>query len=201
MFRSAPWAAIMACGLALGVAAQEAAAPVDGAVGPRTPVVAMVNGAAVVENSRAARALRATERDLRERAQAENDHVQAELEAEERELARLREEIPVVEFEARAAAFDRRVRAERRRAQERGALLVTFVQEARGALLSALPRVLEELRRDAGATMIIDAGAVLAIEPSLDLTATAIARYDAAVGEVRFDPPPNQPIEAPPAEP
>lgn len=163
--------------------------PLDDPSGPLPFPLATVNGAAVIENSRAARALRETERDLRERVEAENTRVQAELEAEERELLRLRDDLPSAEFEARTAAFDRRVRAERRLAQERGALLLAFVQDARGALVSALPRVLEQVRRDAGAAMLLDAGAVLAVDPSLDLTAYAIARYDAELGGVRFDPP------------
>ena len=163
--------------------------PLDDPPGALPFPLATVNGAAVIENSRAARALRETERDLRERVEAENTRVQAELEAEERDLLRLRETLPSADFEVRTAAFDRRVRAERRLAQERGALLLAFVQDARGALVSALPRVLEQVRREAGAAMLLDAGAVLAVDPALDLTAYAISRYDAELGGVRFDPP------------
>ena len=178
------------------VAAQQggAAAPGDGA-GPATPGPAsapgliVVNSAAVVEASEAARALAGTEREIRERVSALNERVKAELEAEERELVRLREELPAEAFEERTREFDRRVRAERRRAQERGALLLRFVQDARAALASAVPRVLEGLRRETGAAMIVDAGAVLAVHPSLDRTEAAIAAYDRAMGEVRFDPP------------
>lgn len=149
----------------------------------------IVNGAAVVENSAAARALRETERRIREGVQAENERVKAELEAEERALVRLRETLAAEAFEARTRDFDRRVRAERRRAQERGALLLRFVQDAQGALISALPRVLEGLRREMGAAVILDAGAVLAAHPSLDVTAVAVAAYDREMGDVRFDPP------------
>lgn len=152
------------------------------------PVV-IVNRSAVLEASAPARALAQVERDLQAKVQAENDRVRAELEAEERELTGLRETLDAAAFEARTRDFDRRVRAERRRAQERGALLLRFMQDARAALASALPRVLEALRRDLGAAVVLDAGAVVAADPSLDVTAAAIARYDEEMGGVRFDPP------------
>lgn len=186
-------AAALAAALAAAVPAAGQEAP------PPPPFAVVVNGAAVVENSAPARALRQTESEVRDRVQAENDRVQADLEARERELVRLRDELPADQFEARTAEFDRRVRAERRAAQERGALLLKFLQDARGALVSALPRVLEIVRRETGAALVIDSGAVLALDPGLDVTALAIQRYDEEMGGVRFDPPAAllEPAEAP----
>lgn len=155
---------------------------------PRAAVL-IVNRTAVVENSVAAQALRDTERDVRARVQSELDEVKAELEAEEQALTELKQTMDPAEFDERARIFDRRVKEERRDAQERGAILVRFVQEARAALASALPRVLEELRRDAGALVILDSAAVAVADPGLDVTQQAIARYDREMGEVRFDPP------------
>ncbi|MEM6438458.1 MAG: OmpH family outer membrane protein [Pseudomonadota bacterium] len=165
----------------------------EGDDGPDLPgavfPIVIINRAAVLEASAPARALAQVERDVQTRVQAENDRVRAELETEERELTGLRETLDPDAFEARTRDFDRRVRAERRRAQERGALLLRFMQDARAALASALPRVLEGLRRDLGAAVILDAGAVVAADPSLDVTAAAISRYNEEMGGVRFDPP------------
>lgn len=162
--------------------------PRSEASGPSIPVM-IVNRSAVLEASAPARALAQVERELQASAQQKNDRVRAELVAEERELTTLRETLDAEAFEARTRDFDRRVRAERRRAQERGALMLRFMQDARAALASALPRVLEALRRDLGAAVVLDAGAVVAADPSLDVTAAAIARYDDEMGGVRFDPP------------
>ncbi|MEO0680991.1 MAG: OmpH family outer membrane protein [Pseudomonadota bacterium] len=172
--------------LALICVAAAAQSPTPAA--PAFPIL-VVNRAAVLEASAPARALAQVEREVRTRVQTENDRVKAELEAEEQALADQRETLAPEAFEARALDFDRRVRAERRRAQERGALLLRFVQDARAALASALPRVLEGLRRDMGAAVLLDAGAVVAADPALDVTAAAIARYDREMGGVRFDPP------------
>ena len=143
----------------------------------------------MVAQSEAARDLRRIEIDLREKVQAQLDRVKAALEAEEKELTRLRDEMPKEEFETRSRDFDRRVRIERRTAQERGAALQKFISEAQAALLSAADPVLQDLRREKGAALLIDAGAAVAFDPAIDVTDEAIARFDEAVSEVTFTPP------------
>ncbi len=165
-----------------------ASEPRDDVHVPRVPVL-IVNRSAVLENSEAARALQRTEREVLERVSAELARVKAELEAEEKELAELRGALPTREFDERARAFDRKVRSVRRADQERRALFQKFAQDARSALASALPRVLEQVRAETGALALLDAAAVAAADPALDATALAIARYDEEMGEVRFDPP------------
>lgn len=155
---------------------------------PRSPVL-IVNRQAVLENSAAAQALQATERETLERVTAELERVKQQLQAEEQELTRIKGVVPAAEFDARARDFDRRVRAERAAGQDRRAVFQKFTTEARQALASALPRVLEALRRETGALVILDSAAVAAADPALDVTQLAIQRYDAETGDVRFDPP------------
>ncbi len=162
--------------------------------------ILIVNKERVVEASAPAESLRATERRIRARLEAELVRVKSELEAEELELTRLRDTLPREEFQARAVAFDRRVRHEREAAQRRGTLLLNFVSEAQNALRSALPRVLEQLRRDRGATLLLDAGAALAADPDADVTDEAIRRYDAAMEGVSFDPPRELAAPEPPPD-
>ena len=157
---------------------------------PRSPLL-IVNRQAVLENSAAAHALQRTERETLERVTVELERVKEALQAEEQELTRLKDTLPVAEFEARARAFDRRVKAERNAGQDRRALFQQFTSEARQALASALPRVLEQLRREAGALVILDSSAVAAADPGLDVTQAAIHTYDQEMGDVRFDPPPG----------
>ncbi len=164
------------------------AEPAPEARPPRSPVL-IVNRNAVLENSAAARALQQTEREVLERVSAELARVKEELEAEEKELTALRNTLPPPDFDERARVFDRKVRSVRRADQERRALFQKFAQEARTALASALPRVLEEVRHETGALVLMDAAAVAAVDPALDVTALAIRRYDEEMGGVRFDPP------------
>jgi Skp family chaperone for outer membrane proteins len=153
------------------------------------PAIIVVNKERVIEASAPFAGLRRTEQEVRARVEAQLEKVKAELEAEELELTRLRATLPNEEFQRRTRDFDRRVREERRDAQERGAMLLRFLNEAQAALRSALPRVLEDLRRDLGAALVVDAGAVLAASDSADVTDEAIARFDAAMKGVTFDPP------------
>ncbi len=155
---------------------------------PRSPVL-IVNRQAVLENSAAARALQETERETLERVTTELERVKTELQVEEQELTRLKPTLPPAQFDARAREFDRKVKAQRAAGQDRRALFQKFTQEARQALASALPRVLEALRRETGALVLLDASALAAADPALDVTALAIERYDAEMGDVRFDPP------------
>tara|TARA_R110000751_G_scaffold40203_1_gene95385 strand:+ start:3607 stop:4467 length:861 start_codon:yes stop_codon:yes gene_type:complete len=165
----------------------------SGALGPRATLprspILIVNRQAVLENSAAARALQETERETLERVTAELERVKTELQVEEQELTRLKPTLPPDQFDARAREFDRKVKAERAAGQDRRALFQKFTQEARQALASALPRVLEALRRETGSLVLLDASAVAAADPALDVTNLAIERYDAEMGAVRFDPP------------
>ncbi|MDT8344202.1 MAG: OmpH family outer membrane protein [Thermohalobaculum sp.] len=110
--------------------------------------------------------------------QREIDAVKAALTAEEEELTRLRATLPRDAFDARVAAFDQRVREERRMAQSRAAALQRAYRDARRQLVDALGGVLEELRLELGALAILDAEGVLAVDPSIDVTARAIALFD-----------------------
>jgi Skp family chaperone for outer membrane proteins len=128
-----------------------------------------------------AQLLRKAEIDLTAQLQAEVDAIKAELAAEEQELARLRPTLDRKVFEARVAAFDRKVRNERREAQERAAALQRAFRAARLKLVEALDPLLEDVRIARGADVIMNADQVLAADPALDVTAEAIARFNATV--------------------
>ena len=127
------------------------------------------------------------------------DQAKAQLAAEEAELATLRPELSQIEFETRTVDFDRRVRLVRRTAQERAARLQRRFQEARAAVVSAMPAILEALRKESGYRIIIDGDQVLAYSPELDLTDRAIELFNSegprlAVPRVDLDTPLLAPV-------
>ncbi|MEM6974004.1 MAG: OmpH family outer membrane protein [Pseudomonadota bacterium] len=144
-------------------------------------VVIVVSRARVLRESVAARQLAARERELTERVQAEIDAVKAELALEEETLARLRPTMERTEFEARAEAFRQRVVTERRDVQRRSAALQQVFREARERLVRELAPVLERIRVSRGASVIMNADAVLAAAPAADVTGEVLAAFDAAV--------------------
>ena len=52
-------------------------------------------------------------------------------------------------------------------------------QDARAAIVAALPALIERLRVEAGASLVVGADQVLAADPAVDLTDRAIALFDA----------------------
>lgn len=124
-------------------------------------------------------------RQLAEAEEAQTDQLQHQIDTtkealaeEEEELARLRGRLPEAEFEARVADFDQRVRQARRVAQERAAILQSEFQEARASILSYLPELIERLRDETGASLVLDAEQVLARDDAIDVTDRAIALFD-----------------------
>lgn len=171
-------------GLIAALSPAPAAAQAGGAQG-----ILVVDVAKVLANSNAAQSLTRAEADLRARVEVQLERVKAELEAEERALAERRPDMDPADFARLGADFDRRVRRERRAAQERGALLLKFMEDGRAALRRRLPLALEELRVRRGATVVIDAAAVAAWDPDVDATAAAAAIFDEMVGALDFTPP------------
>ena len=126
-----------------------------------------------------ARALVEAEKKLTAELQSRIDETKRELAAEEQELARLRSTLPRDEFEARTSAFDRRVRRERREAQRQAAALQTAFRAERVKLLEALHTVLEQVRAERGASVILNEEQVMAVDPATDITDAVIERFDA----------------------
>lgn len=128
-----------------------------------------------------ARALVEAEQRMTSKLQARIDQTKRELAEQEQELARLRATLPRDEFEARTSAFDRRVRRERREAQRQAAALQNAFRVERVKYLEILDSVLEEVRADRGASLIVNSDDALALDPAIDITDAVIARFDQAV--------------------
>lgn len=163
-----------------------------------TPAFAVVSRDRILREATASRRLREAEEAITARLQGQIDETKAAFAAEEEELARLRGELPEDEFEARVADFDRRVRLARRNAQERAAVLQKVFQDARAAIVAALPSLMERLRVEVGASVILNAEQVLALDPAVDLTDRAIALFDA---EGPSPEPPDIDLSAPLSQP
>jgi Skp family chaperone for outer membrane proteins len=168
--------------------------------------IVVVSRDRILREAAVARRLREAEAELTELLQGQIDATKAAFAAEEQELARLRGELPEAEFEARVTAFDERVRLARRVAQERAAVLQTAFQDARAAILAALPTLMERLRVETGASIVLNADQVLAMDAGRDLTDRAIALFDAEgpsppMPDIDLSAPLLPPEEPAPAEP
>lgn len=152
----------------------------------QTGGIIVVSRERILRESDVARQLRQAELTLTAQLQANVDAAKAALDAEEVELTKLRAELSASEFEERAAEFDRRIRLVRREAQERASALQRGFQEARAVLVAALPPVLERLRVETGAMVVLSAEQVLALGEGVDMTDRAIELFNAEGGSIEI---------------
>jgi Skp family chaperone for outer membrane proteins len=113
----------------------------------------------------------------------ENRQIEATLTAEEAALTEVRATLPADEFRALADAFDDRVEGLRGQQEARARALGLWRDIEQQRFFEAALPVLTQLLRDTGAVAIIDSRAILLALEEADLTATAVARMDAAVGD------------------
>lgn len=147
----------------------------------QAPAILTVSRNRVLRETAHARLLSKAESDLTAELQARVDVVKAELNKEEQELARLRGTIDRSNFERRVAEFDERVRNERRMAQQHANNLQAALRAERLKLVEALTPLLEAVRADAGAQVILNSDQLLAADPANDVTAQVLERFNAEV--------------------
>jgi Skp family chaperone for outer membrane proteins len=110
---------------------------------------------------------------------AENRQIESELEREERELTELRPTISPEEFRTLADAFDAKVQETRRTQDNKSRELTAKLEERRVTFLNAAAPVLEQLMREAGASVILERRSVFISANAVDVTQIAIERLDA----------------------
>lgn len=159
----------------LGAAFALAATPV---LAQQNPTVIIVSRERLLREVRASRVLAETERRFAATLQAKIDLAKEAFTAEETEIAELRGTLTSDEFSTRIADFDRRMRSWRRRAQERANDIQRGFQESRAAIVTAMPRILNQLREETGVEVIVNAEQVLSADLALDYTDRAIELFD-----------------------
>ncbi|PSL17398.1 OmpH family outer membrane protein [Shimia abyssi] len=114
---------------------------------------------------------------------AENRQMEAQLAEEERVLTAKRKEMASEDFSAVAEAFDARVQ-EIREFQDNKAIEIAQQREVEeAAFVQAARPVLENLMREARASVILERRTIFLSITAIDITDLAISRLDAAIGE------------------
>ncbi|MGX0978010.1 Skp family chaperone for outer membrane proteins [Roseovarius sp. MBR-51] len=140
----------------------------------------------------------------RDRLIAHNDRIAKELEAEEKSLTSLRATTPSNEFRALADAFDQKVEELRLESERMSRDLERRRDLVPVQFMRVVQPVLEDLLREAGAMVMIDARAVMLHAGAADVTDLAVVRINERIGrgpqapEVSDkdpDPAPEAPVE------
>lgn len=113
---------------------------------------------------------------------AENRRIEADLEAEEKELTDLRATMEPAEFRVLADAFDEKVQNTRQAQATKGRAINDLLDKKRDVFLTAAAPVLEQLMRDADASVILERRSVFVSANSVDITEDAIELLNETLG-------------------
>lgn len=114
---------------------------------------------------------------------AENRRIEVELAEAEQDLTEQRASMTPEAFRPLADAFDTRVQATRQAQAAKSRALNAQLEQEREIFLNAAGPVLEELMQDVGASVVLERRTVFISTNSTDITATAITRLNAKLGE------------------
>lgn len=120
---------------------------------------------------------------------AENRRIEGELEQEEQELTERRASLEAEAFRVLADAFDQKVQTHRTTQKQKYEALNQKSDIARAEFLQVIVPILENLRRESGAVVLIEQSTVILADPAVDATEIAISRVNLALGDgKRLDP-------------
>jgi Skp family chaperone for outer membrane proteins len=134
---------------------------------------------------------------------SENRQIEAELAAAEQELTNRRTSMTPEAFQPLADAFDTRVQETRQAQAAKSRALNAQLEREREAFLNAAGPVLQELMSAAGASVVLDRRTVFISTTDSDITAAAVARLNADLGQGTPTPPaaPADPTAVPSVNP
>lgn len=114
---------------------------------------------------------------------AENRKIDAALEAEERSLTELRAQLAAEDFRPLAEAFDKKANELRNAQDAKSRDLTRKHDEARRTFFQNVAPILGDYMVERGAVAILDKAAIVVSLGSVDITAAAIERIDAQLGD------------------
>ena len=130
---------------------------------------------------------------------AENRDLEAALEIEEKALAERRSSLPAEEFQTLAQAFDAKVRDIRRARDTKARDLSMRQDQSQRIFLEKVVPILNQIRTEMGAELILDRASVIWSSPSIDITDLAIQRIDQTMLDAGTTPEPESEPAADPA--
>lgn len=113
---------------------------------------------------------------------SENRLIEGALAKEEKELTQQRATMDAENFRVLADAFDEKVQGTRTEQLNKTKALNSKIDTQRVTFLNAAAPILQDLMRDAGASVLMERRSVVLSMAAVDITAAAIARIDSVLG-------------------
>ena len=177
-----------------------AAAAEPPAAGPLpTPVIMVVDPQAVLQRSKAGKAIRAQHDHYLQAMQSEMDANRKALKDTEAELMQQKAVLPQDTWQQKARDFEQRV-VELNQRYQKGAMAVEkSYRTAIASLTRAFDQVTEEVAGEVGCNLILPIQQVVLHDPRMDLTSAIIERMDRKFPSIDFPTPETEAESGPPA--
>ena len=169
---------LLLCG-AVTVHAQQAPASATRVVSP----ILTIDSEAVFSQTEFGRRTAALYEERANQLRLENRQIEADLEEEERGLSDQRADLSPEDFRTLADAFDAKVKGIKQEQFTKFQTLDELIVKDRATFENVIGPVVEQIMREAGAVVILEQSTVFVSARAIDITAEAIARIDAAIGD------------------
>ena len=177
---------------AAALAAAIAAAPADAqtlSTGATEPTAILtINPERLFEETAFGRRVQRELETIAQDLSAENRRIEAELNGEEQDLTDRRPGLSIEEFRALADAFDTKVDRIREEQDAKERDLLRRQEMERQRFFGQIGPVLTQILQERNAAVVLDRRNVFISTESADITALAIGRIDAAIGDGAGDP-------------
>ena len=114
---------------------------------------------------------------------SENRKIEEELIAEEKRLTDLRASMEPADFRELADAFDAKVQETRRVQDAKTRELNAGLDDSRVVFLNAAAPILEQLMREAGASVVLERRSIFISSTAVDITRVAVERLNMTLSE------------------
>lgn len=148
-----------------------------------TPVIGVVEQATLDKSSALASIIKQVE-EMRQKIQKEMSNYETELKAQDKKLAEEQKTLSEKEFAEKRQAFDKRVREIQEKIEVRRAQMELAVEDAKKKVYEAFLKVADEVRKEAGANIILYKETVVTAGKEFDLTAAVLEKLNKALPTV-----------------
>lgn len=151
-----------------------------------TPVIAVIDQQAILQEAAAARAVRAQMEKQVEAYQKEIADIEGKLREASNRLEQQRQNMKPQELQAKMQEFQKRYAEAQRTVQERKRVLDEAFARAMGQIQNALAEVVREIAKERGINLLLDRSQTLVVASSMDVSHEALARLNQRIQSVEL---------------
>jgi Skp family chaperone for outer membrane proteins len=156
---------------------------------PPAPVIGVVNTDQILRESAAAKSVMAQREKYMSVYQTQANDISTKLRSEDQELTNQRNTLAPEVWQEKAQAFQKKFAEAQASVREKDQRLEYSTNQAMQEVLNTLRVVAQSAAAERGINIVVPQGALLSFDPSMDLTASVMAKLNARLPSVKFQDP------------